>query len=184
MPLPRPRAHEPKDEFIDRCMGDDTMVGDYDDTGQRRAICERQWDSRNKGGASMNAFEELKSEVRKALADMKAAMEQTLAEIKGVVTALDGKVSGFEAKLAETVGQVGEVREGLEKVYEPALEKMLDRVEDVEVLMGAPRAAGGGGDEEPPEPKKTAPVRKTTREVFGSAIIPPEWRGRRESTDR
>ena len=44
MPLPKPDPDEDKGEFIDRCMGDDTMNDDYPDPGQRRAVCERQWD--------------------------------------------------------------------------------------------------------------------------------------------
>tara|TARA_R110001599_G_scaffold99356_2_gene254750 strand:+ start:1944 stop:3095 length:1152 start_codon:yes stop_codon:yes gene_type:complete len=41
MPIPVPTENEDKEEFIDRCMRDDLMVGEYDD-GQRRAICEVQ----------------------------------------------------------------------------------------------------------------------------------------------
>ena len=48
MPLPRPRSGESKDEFIDRCMGNATMVDDFDDPAQRRAVCETQWDEGEK----------------------------------------------------------------------------------------------------------------------------------------
>ena len=41
MPIPVPNDSETKDDFIDRCMGDEVMVGEYDE-GQRRAICEVQ----------------------------------------------------------------------------------------------------------------------------------------------
>ena len=41
MPIPTPTKGEEKKDFIDRCMADDTMVGEYDE-GQRRAICEVQ----------------------------------------------------------------------------------------------------------------------------------------------
>ena len=51
MPLPKPRDNEEKDDFIDRCMGDDTMNEDFPDPGQRRAVCETQWDDRNKAEA-------------------------------------------------------------------------------------------------------------------------------------
>ena len=44
MPMPKPEAEETHDEFIDRCMGDETMVAEYEDDGQRRAVCETQWD--------------------------------------------------------------------------------------------------------------------------------------------
>ena len=45
MPLPTPDPDEEKDEFVDRCMGDDTMNQDFGDPSQRRAVCEKQWDS-------------------------------------------------------------------------------------------------------------------------------------------
>tara|TARA_R110000822_G_scaffold281222_2_gene402911 strand:+ start:64 stop:1230 length:1167 start_codon:yes stop_codon:yes gene_type:complete len=41
MPIPVPTENEKKSDFINRCMADDVMVGEYDD-GQRRAICEVQ----------------------------------------------------------------------------------------------------------------------------------------------
>lgn len=41
MPIPTPNPDENKADFMDRCMSDETMVGEYDD-GQRRAICEVQ----------------------------------------------------------------------------------------------------------------------------------------------
>lgn len=43
MPMPTPRTSEDHEEFIDRCMGDDVMVEEYDDPAQRRAVCESQW---------------------------------------------------------------------------------------------------------------------------------------------
>lgn len=44
MPLPTPKDDESHDEFIERCMGDENMQ-EFDDAGQRRAVCERQWNS-------------------------------------------------------------------------------------------------------------------------------------------
>lgn len=55
MPLPSPRTGEKKDDFIERCMGDDTMVEEYPDDAQRRAVCETQWD--DKDGNAMKKFE-------------------------------------------------------------------------------------------------------------------------------
>lgn len=48
MPIPTPKADETEDEFIERCMGDNTMVSEYPDTDQRLAVCNAQLDdSRN-----------------------------------------------------------------------------------------------------------------------------------------
>jgi hypothetical protein len=43
MPLPKPKNDEDHDDFIDRCMGADTMQDEYPDEKQRFAVCETQW---------------------------------------------------------------------------------------------------------------------------------------------
>ncbi|MHC4464309.1 MAG: signal peptide peptidase SppA [Planctomycetota bacterium] len=48
MPLPKPKPNEKQDDFIDRCMGDDVMNEEFPDTAQRRAVCQRQWDDKDK----------------------------------------------------------------------------------------------------------------------------------------
>ena len=47
MPLPKPRDNETKKDFLDRCMGEKSMVDEYDDEKQRYAICNSQWDNRD-----------------------------------------------------------------------------------------------------------------------------------------
>ena len=42
MPLPKRHADEEKADFITRCMADPTMVEEYPEADQRRAVCERQ----------------------------------------------------------------------------------------------------------------------------------------------
>ena len=44
MPLPTPNDDESHDDFIERCMGSDVMVEDFDDEKQRYAVCQSQWD--------------------------------------------------------------------------------------------------------------------------------------------
>jgi hypothetical protein len=44
MPMPSPNDGESHDEFIDRCMGDETMNDEYEDGDQRLAVCQTQWD--------------------------------------------------------------------------------------------------------------------------------------------
>lgn len=43
MPLVKPKKDESKDDFLDRCMGDDVMVEEYPDNKQRFAICNTLW---------------------------------------------------------------------------------------------------------------------------------------------
>lgn len=47
MPMPKPRPRENEQDFITRCMGNDTMVTDFPENNQRAAVCYQQWrDSR------------------------------------------------------------------------------------------------------------------------------------------
>ena len=39
MPIPKPRSDESRDDFIQRCMDDDTMLDEYSDVDQRLAGC-------------------------------------------------------------------------------------------------------------------------------------------------
>ena len=43
MPIPTPNDGESQDDFLDRCMSNDTMVDDYPDNEQRAAVCYSQW---------------------------------------------------------------------------------------------------------------------------------------------
>jgi signal peptide peptidase SppA len=53
MPLPTPTKKEKNDKpaFIDRCMGNSTMNRDFPDAKQRRAVCESQWDKKDKASS-------------------------------------------------------------------------------------------------------------------------------------
>ncbi len=46
MPMPKPKADESEDDFIDRCMSDQVMKDEYDDTDQRLAVCHSLWDKK------------------------------------------------------------------------------------------------------------------------------------------
>lgn len=52
MPQPEPREGEEEQAFIQRCIGDDFMVGDYPDQEQRIAVCYSIWRAA-KGGKIM-----------------------------------------------------------------------------------------------------------------------------------
>ena len=47
MPLPKPNDGETKEEFIDRCMADETTQEEFPDESQRYAVCLAQWDERS-----------------------------------------------------------------------------------------------------------------------------------------
>jgi hypothetical protein len=52
MPLPTPNEGESEQDFISRCMGNETMNEDFPEQEQRSAVCYRQW--REKKGIEMN----------------------------------------------------------------------------------------------------------------------------------
>jgi HK97 family phage prohead protease len=45
MPIPKPNRSESRQNFLKRCMGDDTMTSEYTDTDQRLAVCTNEYDS-------------------------------------------------------------------------------------------------------------------------------------------
>jgi HK97 family phage prohead protease len=49
MPLPKPGDSETHDEFIGRCMADETMNNEYPESDQRYAVCQSQWEGRRRG---------------------------------------------------------------------------------------------------------------------------------------
>lgn len=52
MPLPKPDTSESRDDYIQRCMGDDVAVEEYPDNDQRMAVCQAQWTrAQNRGNA-------------------------------------------------------------------------------------------------------------------------------------
>jgi hypothetical protein len=59
MPLPTPNENESQDEFISRCMGNDTANEDFPDQEQRAAVCHRQWDE---AGKALDEFDVLLDE--------------------------------------------------------------------------------------------------------------------------
>jgi phage I-like protein len=43
MPIPKPRKDEKQDDYISRCMGDETMNKEYPDSKVRSGVCHTQW---------------------------------------------------------------------------------------------------------------------------------------------
>lgn len=41
--MPKPNPNESHDQFLNRCMGDEEMVTNYENTDQRYAVCESKW---------------------------------------------------------------------------------------------------------------------------------------------
>jgi HK97 family phage major capsid protein/HK97 family phage prohead protease len=61
--LPKPKPDEKKDDFLSRCIGDETMNKEYPDNKQRAAVCYRQWQNKREAGTD---YETRSFEVRLA----------------------------------------------------------------------------------------------------------------------
>lgn len=47
MPIPRPVKDEEHEQFIERCMVDESMVQEFSKLGQRYAVCQVQWEHKD-----------------------------------------------------------------------------------------------------------------------------------------
>ena len=45
MPIPKPTSSESRQNFLKRCMGDDTMASEYTDSVQALDVCTSEYDS-------------------------------------------------------------------------------------------------------------------------------------------
>ena len=54
MPIPKPTAGEGKDEFISRCMSNETMKSDYPNNQQRVAVCYSSWNNSQKRNSNIH----------------------------------------------------------------------------------------------------------------------------------
>ena len=48
MPLPKPKSKEKERKFLSRCMDNDVMKKEYEDSKQRLAVCYSQWRKKSK----------------------------------------------------------------------------------------------------------------------------------------
>jgi len=64
MPIPKPNDNENRQDFLNRCMGDDTMTSEYTDSEQRLAVCTNEYDSNKE-----DSIDNEKAEIRKDVFD-------------------------------------------------------------------------------------------------------------------
>ena len=103
MPIPKPNTNESRQDFITRCMGDDTMASEYTDSDQRLAVCTSEYDS-NKEDSIQNdekhiraveetddsyiiEFGKSKPDSEETVDDMKEEAEKESLEIKSSIKA-------------------------------------------------------------------------------------------------
>lgn len=54
MPLPKPKKDEKRNDFVSRCMGDETMKKDFKDNKQRVAVCLAQFSKKDSKASWVN----------------------------------------------------------------------------------------------------------------------------------
>jgi len=62
MPIPEPNSNESRQDFLNRCMGDDTMTSEYTNSDQRLGVCTSEYDSKQEDSID-NEKEELRNDV-------------------------------------------------------------------------------------------------------------------------
>jgi len=60
MPIIKPKLHEPKPEFISRCMSDDELVKEFPDNKQRVAVCYSFWNRKNENRNESDGWEKFR----------------------------------------------------------------------------------------------------------------------------
>jgi hypothetical protein len=63
MPIPKPNSDETRQNFLKRCMGDETMTSEYTDTDQRLAVCTNEYDSEKEDSIENEEKEEIRKDV-------------------------------------------------------------------------------------------------------------------------
>lgn len=96
MPIPKPKKNESKDDFMDRCMGNDTMNEEYPDEKQRYAVCNTQWKEKKQ----MSGEKEVRSIMVPAKVEMRE--DGTAGAIYGypIVYNKDSEDMGFVERIA------------------------------------------------------------------------------------
>lgn len=113
MPLPKPKGDETKDQFIERCMGDETMRSEFPDEDQRYAICHAQWERPKDNAADheieSHRFVTLKSSVggvrRETVGGREYLVVPTVAIVQGVLNGELALAEEFGAQVAAWNGR-------------------------------------------------------------------------------
>jgi len=63
MPIPKPTSSESRQNFLKRCMGDDTMTSEYTDSDQRLAVCNNSYDSEKEDSIENDEKRQIRKDV-------------------------------------------------------------------------------------------------------------------------
>ena len=102
MPLPKPEPDEEHDDFIDRCMGDDQTNEDFPDPGQRRAVCETQWEEGQEGATAMKYPRILQAITTTPWAILPESLEMILGIFSAAATGRGMTAEEIDARIGAT----------------------------------------------------------------------------------
>ncbi len=134
MPMPEPQDDEGYDEFIDRCMGDDTMVEEYEEQDQRRAVCENLWSDQG----------DSKEEGKQNLRNLRKGVRYERGTAEMDITAGGKEGNGWVEGYASTFGNVDSYNE---VVVQGAFAKSINERVPGLPLMVAHLAHGGDAND-------------------------------------
>jgi hypothetical protein len=80
MPLPTPRQGESENQFIERCIRDDTMQGEFPDENQRLGVCYQRWQGKSTKGYKPRQWSTIDRRRAKFRGKYKPKMSQALDE--------------------------------------------------------------------------------------------------------
>lgn len=63
MPLPRPQSDETEEDFLDRCVSNDTMEEEFENEDQRYAVCQSIWDNKSNKRSETMKYKSFQAEM-------------------------------------------------------------------------------------------------------------------------
>jgi len=117
MPMPKPKKGESKDDFLERCMGNDTMNDEFPDNDQRYAVCNDLWRDKKKKEAMMG----------KGMRSLPIQTEWRVTRNEGEPVKISGHAAVFDQLSDPIMGF-------REKIAKGAFKKSIRRKDDVRAL--------------------------------------------------
>ena len=128
MPIPTPNDGESEDDFIGRCMGNETMVDDYPDPDQRAAVCYSQFRERAAQMRTklMATLSEKHRELKRRRADLVEKMGAIVKEDDGDEPLDEDKTNTFD-QLSAAIAAIDERLRQVATAMQAAVTALISR---------------------------------------------------------
>lgn len=126
MPLPSPRDSESRSEFMDRCMGDDTMQSEFPDQDQRYKVCLNRFNSDVEKGMydilARNEYQRLQVNLGLRKADRQAEIRRELQ---------DALLTTWDERYTDALDDaIRELTDGVGTVTDTEIDRILSDLRD------------------------------------------------------